>query len=180
MIMVSTSESIWRSKNLLVMRKGAQLPDRCIKTNKPANGKRFKATLYWHHPVIYLLILLSLLIYVIVAIAVRKKAVVYVGVTEEMLQKRKRAILWGWGVGIAGIILFFSALSLQSESAMWVLVLLSLVLMLGGLIGGINKATLVNVDRIEDEYIWIRGVTKEYLALLPEWNPEWRNIEWNK
>jgi hypothetical protein len=180
MVIESTSEGVWRSGNLLVMRKGAQIPDRCIKTNQLANGKRFKAVLYWHPPDIYLLILLGLLVYVIVAIVVRKKAVVYVGVTEETLQKRRRAILWSWGVGIAGIILFFSALSLQSESAMGVLILLSLILMLGGLIGGIVKATLVNVDRIEGEYVWIRGVTKEYLTLLPEWNPELTSIEWNK
>jgi len=178
--MESTSKGIWRSGNLLVIRKGAPLPDRCIKTNQPANGKRFRATLYWHHPAIYLLILLNLLIYVIIATALRKTAIVYVGVTEETLQKRRRAILWGWVVGIAGIILFFSALSLQSGLTMGILILLSLVLMLGGLIGGIAKATLVKVDRIEDEYIWIRGVTNEYLALLPEWNPEWRSTEWNK
>jgi hypothetical protein len=173
MIMVSNSEGIWRSGNLLVMRKGAQLPDRCVKTNQPANGKRWKATFHWHHPAVYLLILFGFLIYVIVAIAVRKgPAVVYVGVTEETLQKRRRVILWCWGIGIAGIILVFSASSLQSESAMGVLVLLGLVLTLGGLIGGIAKGTIVNVDRIEDEYVWIRGVTNEYLALLPEWNPE--------
>lgn len=178
--MEPTSEHIWRSGDLLVMRRGAQLPDRCIKTNQPANGKRFKATLYWHHPLLYLLILINLLVYVIVAIAVRKKAVVYVGVTERTLQKRRRAISWGWGIGIAGIILFFSALSLPSESATVLLAVLGLFLMLGGLGGGIAKATLVDADRIEDEYIWLRGVTNEYLALLPEWDPEWNSTEWNK
>jgi len=50
--------------------------------------------------------------------------------------------------------------------------LLSLGLMLGGLIGGIARATLVGVERIDTDYIWIQGVSKEYLALLPEWeNP---------
>ncbi|MCP2730852.1 hypothetical protein [Limnofasciculus baicalensis] len=165
------SQEIWRAGNILVMRRGAQLPDRCIKTNQPANGKRFKAILYWHHPAIYLVILLNLLIYVIIAIFVRKKAVVYFGVSEEVLQKRRRAILWGWGVGVAGIILFFSALSLQSQLAMAIFLLpVGQALMLGGLIGGSARATIVNVYRIEDEYIWIRGVAKEYLALLPEWN----------
>jgi hypothetical protein len=177
------SQEIWRSGNILVMRRGAQLPDRCIKTNQPANGKRFKAIFYWHHPAIYLLILLNLLIYVIVAIAVRKKAVVYVGVTEETLQKRRRAILWGWILAIAGVILYFYAyLSILSESTTGGFIALGLgfCLMLGGLIGGIAGANLVNVDRIEEEYIWIRGVTKEYLAHLPEWNPEWRSVTWNK
>ena len=167
--MESNSEDIWRAGNLLVMRRDAQLPDRCIKTNQPANGKRFKATLYWHHPAIYLLILINLLVYAIVAIIVRKKAVVYVGVTERTLQARRKAILWGWVSGIAGFILFVFAASLQSESAMLGLLLLGAALILGGLIVGTAKATLVRVERIEDEYIWIRGVTREYLARLPQW-----------
>lgn len=166
------SEGIWRSEKLLVMHKNAQLPDRCIKTNQPAAGKRFKATLYWHHPAIYLSILLSLLIYLIVALIVRRKAIVYVGVTEKILRRRRRAILWGWLTGIAGAILFFVSASIQSEPVMGVLMLLSLGLMLGGLIGGIARATLVGVERIDTDYIWIQGVSKEYLALLPEWkNP---------
>ena len=48
MVIESTSEGIWRSGNLLVMRKGAQLPDRCVKTNQPAYGKRLKLLLQWH------------------------------------------------------------------------------------------------------------------------------------
>jgi hypothetical protein len=164
-----TTEDIWRSGNLLVMRKGARLPDRCIKTNRSANGKRFKATLYWHHPIIYLLILFNLLIYLIVAIAVQKKAVVYLGVTEQTLQARSKAILWAWLVGIAGVILCIYALSSPVE--LGGLILLGVFMILGGLIGGLVKAPLVGTDRIEGEYIWIRGISKEYLALLPEWNP---------
>ncbi|NJN57966.1 MAG: hypothetical protein HC879_10940 [Leptolyngbyaceae cyanobacterium SL_5_9] len=173
--MISTNKDVWRARNLLVMRRGAQLPDRCVKTNQPAKGKRFKTTLYWHHPAIYLLLLLNVLIYIIVAITVRKKAVIHIGVTEEVLQKRGRAILWGWGAGIAGVVLFFSALAIPSGSAVGGLfALLSPFLILGGLIGGIARSTLISVDRIEDEYVWIRGVSKEYLALLPEWNSNFR------
>jgi hypothetical protein len=168
--MTFTSENVWQAGNLLVMRRDAQLPDRCIKTNQFANSKRFKATLYWHHPAIYLLILINLLVYVVVAIIVRKKAIVYLGVTEDILQQRRRAITWGWIAGIAGLILFFGALTLQSESAMMVLFILGLLLMLGGLIGGMIKATLVSVERMDDEYIWLRGISKDYLARLPKWN----------
>ncbi|MEO1295939.1 MAG: hypothetical protein AAFW75_09065 [Cyanobacteria bacterium J06636_16] len=171
--MVSNSEGIWRSGNLLVMQRDAELPDRCIKTNQPANGRRFKATLYWHHPAIYFVLLINLIVYLVVAIIVRKKATVYFGVTEETLRKRRRTILWSCSVGLAGIVLFFAAFSLQSESVMGTLVFLGFSLILGGLIGGIIKATLVRVARMEDEYIWLRGVNKDYLALLPEWNPGW-------
>ena len=177
--MAPTSEGVWQSGDLLVIRRGAEVPDRCIKTNQPAHGKRFKATLYWHHPAINFL-LISPMLYVILAIAANKKAIVYLGVTEEVLKKRKRAILSGWGTGIAGIVLFFSSFSVESESVMGVLISLSLILMLGGLIVGITKGYLIKATRIEYEYVWIRGVSKEYLAFLPEWNPEWRIDAWNK
>jgi len=167
--MVSTSEGVWRSGHILVMRRGAQLPDRCIKTNQSANGKRFKATLYWHHPAIYLLMLFNLLIYAIVAIAVRKKAIINLGVTEGILRKRRRVILGSWIVGLTGVILLFVELSVQSYQ----FVVLALFLILGGLSWGIAGSTLVKVERMEDDYVWIGGVSKDYLALLPEWNPEW-------
>lgn len=165
----SDSEEFWRSGRFLVMRKDAQLPDRCIKTNRPANGKRFRANLYWHHPAIYLLILINLLVYAVVAIVVRKKAIVYVGVTEEILQKRRRAIAIAWSVGIIGFFLLFSPLFFQSETLSNQLILLGFILILGGLIWGMVKATIVTATRINDDYIWIRGACKEYLASLPLW-----------
>jgi Na+-driven multidrug efflux pump len=184
MVIESTSEGVWRSGKLLVIRRGAQLPDRCIETNQPANGKRFRAVLYWHHPAVYFLIP-YLLIYGIVAIAVRKKAIVYVGMSEEVLRKRRRLLAWGWGLVIAGVILLFATSSSQSVGDivgplfLSLLSMLGLFLILGGLIG-IRRATTVNVYRIQDEYVWIRGVTNEYLALLPEWNPELASLDWNK
>ena len=45
------------------------------------------------------------------------------------------------------------AIPLKHRIIMITLSLLSLLSMLGGLIAGIAKATLVNADRIEDEYI---------------------------
>jgi hypothetical protein len=164
-----TTEGIWRSGNFLVMRKDAQLPDRCIKTNQPANGKRFKSQLYWHQPWIYLLILLSLLIYLIVALIVRKKAIVHFGVTEAVLQKRTKVIWASVGIGLLGIVLMVVAASIQAGTG-GALFLLGLGVFLGSLIWVSIGATLVRAERIEEDYVWLRGVSKEYLALLPEWN----------
>lgn len=165
------SENIWRDGNLLVMRRDAELPDRCIKTNKPANGKQFKVTLSWHHPAIYLLIFWNPIIYMGVAFSVCKKANVYIGVKNEILHKRKRAIWGSWVVGLTGVVLCFLASLEQLDR---VFIPLGCVLILVGLIWQVSKVNLIRASRIEDRYIWIRGVADNYLALLPEWNPESR------
>ncbi len=47
---------IWRQGSLLVMRKDAVLPDRCIKSNV-LTDRKLKRSLNWHHPAIFLSIL---------------------------------------------------------------------------------------------------------------------------
>jgi hypothetical protein len=79
---------IWRSDKLLVAAPGAELPDRCVKCNAPAGGRRLKRTLYYHHPAIYLLLLCNLIIFAIVALIVRKRAVLQIGLCEHHLARR--------------------------------------------------------------------------------------------
>src|SRR5882762_3300178 len=69
-----TIGGIWRDSSTLVMTKDASLPDRCVKCNAPANGLRLKRRLAWHSPVLYLLIVLAVLIYVILAGILSKRA----------------------------------------------------------------------------------------------------------
>ena len=57
---------VWRDGDILVMHKEAVLPDRCIKCNAPCNGYRLKRNLSWHRPAWFLLIFISLWIYLIV------------------------------------------------------------------------------------------------------------------
>ena len=61
------SQGLYCKGRVLVMHKRAVLPDRCVKSNQPAEGRRLRRNLYWHHPAIYLTILISLLIYIICA-----------------------------------------------------------------------------------------------------------------
>jgi hypothetical protein len=46
---------------------------------------------------------------------------------------------------------------------------LGLLLIIGGMIWGTVKIPVVAAQRIETDYVWIRGVCQEYLASLPEW-----------
>ena len=97
----------WQDGNLLVLRKEAILPDRCIKCNLPANDYRLKRKLAWHPQVWYLTLLISPLLYIIVALCVRHTAKIEVGLCERHRTRRSRAITYAWLAILGGITLIF-------------------------------------------------------------------------
>lgn len=157
--------TIARSKKSLVMGRKATLPDRCVKCNGPANANRLRRDLYWHNPALYLLILISILVYAIVAIAVRKQARIAVPLCDTHLAKRKKAILITWLIVVAAIVLLFAGISTEIGPIM----ALAGLLFLGGIIYGAIATQTVTARKIDKEYVWLNGVCKEYLAELPEW-----------
>jgi hypothetical protein len=74
----------WRDGNLVVTYNENILPARCYKCNEPVARPPMKRKVYWHSPGYYWLILIGilvragLLIYIVVALFVRKRAIVSV------------------------------------------------------------------------------------------------------
>jgi hypothetical protein len=60
---LDSSSDAWRDGKMLVVRKGAELPDRCLKCAAPARGYRFSRSLSWHKPVWALTFLISPILY---------------------------------------------------------------------------------------------------------------------
>jgi hypothetical protein len=160
---------LWRKGRVLVMRKGVQLPARCVKSNVPAE-RRLKRSLYWHHPTIYLSILISILIYVILALILRKSATIYIGLSDEWFAKRHRAMLVGWLLFLASIAMLVAGIGMQDQSDAfpWLIAASPLVFLFGA-IYGLLGARMVTAVRISDEYVWLKGVHPDFLADLPEW-----------
>ena len=48
---LDSSSDAWRHEKMLVVRKGAELPDQCLKCAAPARGYRLSRSLSWHKPV---------------------------------------------------------------------------------------------------------------------------------
>lgn len=155
---------VWRDKAILVMSKDARLPDRCVKCNEPTHG-RLKRNLTWHHPAIYILLLVAWLIYLIVALVVRKRATVELGLCDEHLQKRRRNVWITWGLLLLGVFCFVLAIAAEDGNP----ALLGLLLILGGAIYGIATVRVTAPTRIDDRFVRLRGVNKDYLDLLPQW-----------
>jgi hypothetical protein len=161
--------NVWRSGASLVTLSGAALPVRCVKCAGPVTGRHIPRNLYWHQPWVYVLIFVSLPVYIIVSLIVRKKAKLAIPICEEHRTKRYVAILVGWLLAVLGLVGFVAAI--VRENGVWLCVGLALVL--ASLILALSKGTLVTAKKIDGEYVWVSGFSKEYLESLPEF-PELR------
>jgi hypothetical protein len=86
-----------RGKYLVVPRGSATyVPcDCCVKCGEPAT-KQLRRTLYWHHPVLYVLLFAALLVYLLAAIVMRKQMELTVGLCDRHRAVRRRWILAAW------------------------------------------------------------------------------------
>jgi hypothetical protein len=160
---------VFRQGDLLVMHKRARLPNRCVKTNEPTVG-RLSRNLSWHHPLIYLSVFAGLLVYVVLAIVLRKQASIEIGLGEQGFRRRRSAILIGWTsfLGGIGIAIGSPILADQIPAAIYAWPI-GLFLAIGGGIYGLLVAQVVAPKRITDDYVWLKGVHPDYLAELPAW-----------
>ncbi len=160
---------VWQDGSMLVTTKDIVLPDYCVKCNAPANGYRLKRSLSWHHPAYYLLIFVGWLAYLIVALIVRKSARVHVGLCERHLNHRRIAIFVSLGLLVLGIVFIVLAIGNESGGA----ALLGMAMLLAAALYGGFGARMIYASRIDERFVWIKGVSREYLAQFPQW-PRYR------
>lgn len=164
-------ETAWRfGDRLVVLANDSVLPDRCVKTNQPADGYQLKRTLYWHAPGWYLLILINLIVYAIAHMIVRKKAVLYIGLSPTARRRRWLWIMVAWLSPLLAITfaIMTSAFGLDLEDTLPLPVVLLIVGILGLLLG-VVMAQPISAARITNQYALIKGVCPEFLADLPDW-----------
>ncbi|MDP1561782.1 MAG: hypothetical protein Q8M16_10320 [Pirellulaceae bacterium] len=166
---VATIEGgLWRQGNLLVMDKRAPLPPRCVKSNVPTQ-RTLKRSLSWHHPMIFISILAGLLIYVILALVLRKTATIYIGLSDEWFAKRRMAIFVGWTTVLASIGMFVAALALSDRTNNLIILLpISVLVFLIGAFYGLIGSRMVSPKKITETHVWLKGVHPDFLAELPE------------
>ncbi len=162
---VGLASGVWRDKSTLVMSQGVALPDRCIKCNEPAHGFRLKRKLTWHHPAIYFLIVVAVLLYLIVAMILRKTATVEIGLCEMHRAKRRKNILITWLLFLLGVAGFTMAIFAADSTYL----LVGVIFLLGALIYGLMVVRVVAPSKIDEKFVWLRGVNKNYLDQLPQW-----------
>jgi hypothetical protein len=168
----ASPSGLWRQGKLLVMHKSASLPDRCVKSNQPAHGRTLKRKLSWHHPLLVLILLISPIIYIIVALIVMKRATVHIGLSEEWFARRRRTTVIATCLVLASVLLFIAGVSLaDSDPNFTFMIVAGIALFFGGLIYGLVAARMVTPARITETHVWLKGVHSDFLAGLPELPP---------
>ena len=156
---------LWRKKKQLVTHSEALLPDRCVRCNAPAHGFKLKRKLSWHPPGYYILVV-NLLIYAVVAMLVRKKAVLDMGLCEKHREQRHTGLIVGWSGFLGGLALIIAAVYFDSGK----LALGGILAIVGGAIYAGVTGVRVSTAKIADNTVWLNGVNRDYLAQLPEWS----------
>ena len=105
---------LWRQGNVLVMHRNAPLPEICLKSNQPA-AKCLKRNLYWHHPAIFVLVLISPLIYIIVALIMQKRATINPAFVDEWLARRRTRIMIACAIIALSLLLFIGGIAMAES-----------------------------------------------------------------
>ncbi|MGI9012631.1 MAG: hypothetical protein ACR2GY_00110 [Phycisphaerales bacterium] len=139
------------------------LPPRCAKCNEPSDGKVRKGTFSWLHPALYLIILAALLIYVIVALIVRKKATVMYALCPVHARQRQRRIALAWVV----CLLFPASIAIAIAVDEPLLILAGLVCLIGGLVYTALAVPVLVPTRIDDRFAEFNRAGPAFLDSLP-------------
>lgn len=81
------------SGSILFVSRDSDLPQRCVKCNRPVTSPARQKTFYWHASGWYFLILFNILIYAIVAIFIRKKVKLSPGLCDAHKKRRTTLVL---------------------------------------------------------------------------------------
>lgn len=174
---LANKQGIWRDGKKLVVHRQAELPPICVKTNEPSQRK-IKRKYYWHHPAVYLTILLNIIIYVIVAMVVRKTHRLEVPISDETSTKRWSRIAFGWVMALAAIALFVGSIAWMLEPGnqdiagygLFGLFSSAFILIFGSMMGS-RAASILTPKKMTATATWFTGAHWEYLERFPQVPP---------
>lgn len=159
---------VWRHEGLLIIQQGSELPGRCVVCNR-STVHRWPKTFYWSPPGLRILIFLAPLIYIIVVLAVRKKADLAVPLCEEHEEKRRTQVRNSWLVGIGGIVLFFASFMALADDSGGVFGLLFTVGLIGLLASALMSSSALPLQpkKIDSYYAFMKKAGDDFLRNLP-------------
>jgi hypothetical protein len=169
---VVDATSQWRWRDFLLVPREATLPGMCIKCGEPTDRPLKKQRVYWYTPWVLLALLIHFWVFIILALIVRRKGVVFRALCEKHERRRRRAIAIAWtlclsGVGLIAYGIYLSSTRRQND-LMAGCMMAAVVLLLAGLIVGIRGARALQVKYIDKNVIWLKKLPLQFYAHLPE------------
>lgn len=161
------SGGIYRHGKEVVVHKNAQMPERCVKCNDHISGYDaggFARQKYrWHNPLVYIA-LISPLIYLILAAVLSQNATLDIPLCHKHLEDRKSTgkTLLISGIGSTIAIFFFGSLGYAG-----IAFLLFLASVIGLPIAYNYLYKPLQISKIENDYVYLKGVNDEYTSQLP-------------
>jgi hypothetical protein len=143
-----------------------ELPPVCVRCGAASSGKPLKKTFSWHNPAIYLVLLISPLIYVIVAVIVRKSMKVNVPLCVEHAKRRSIAVTLAWALPLIGFVDLFVLPQFKVDVGITVLIFTAFLLagiVIWAVVGSPIRPKLINNARGE-----FSGFCEVFLQQFPE------------
>jgi hypothetical protein len=158
----------WREGKQVVVRRDAALPDRCVKCCE-TSMKTIKKRLYWHSPFLYILAF-SPLIYIIVALCVRKTMTVWIPLCATCSGRRMRNIWIAWGSFFVSVALcVFGGSTMSRNDTLGGILMFSGIGVFFFMLFWIIGTRLIYPKKIDKTHGWIAKAGKSYLDSLPQW-----------
>lgn len=152
-----------KGKELIVPR-AASLPAYCVKCGAPASTP-WRKKFYWHNPWLTLLVLLNILIYIVVAVIVRKNMELNVPLCDSHHADRNRYKLLAILMIVGCIPLGFLLGNFFSESLGWIT---GLTMFFASIVFYFLCGLGFRPTKIDDTGGVFRGACTAFLDLLPE------------
>ena len=180
----SPATAAWRDGNRLVISaKGAtELPPRCLITNRAdAPPHVFEVTMPINLVFALLLVLVfGPLFWVFVAalVAPKLKIIGFADPVEFARQQRITSIARWWirgGIALASAAMVAAAIYYSwnvdaGEAALLLAAATVIVPLSGAIYAALYSRPLLQRSKVEGEYVWLRGPSREFLADLPAWH----------
>ena len=167
---IETGDHCWREGKVVVLRAGHDFPARCICCNSPATPGRRARTLSWHSPWLFLLILLNILVYLVVALLARRRVKLHPALCAAHAAARRRGLWTGVGILLLGLLVLFSSAAKEAAGISGLregLLLAGTLLLLAALWVASRVPASLSAARIDDQAVRIRGAGEPFLASLP-------------
>lgn len=159
----------WQDGKQMVVMKDTPLPDKCFKCGAPP-VKVVKKTLTWHHPAIYLTLLANVVIYIIVALCVRKTAKVAIPLCRDCKRARTRKFALTWLGSLSGLGLIFWGIALgQTDPSLTGIFAISGATLLLACLLWMALAQTVVPKKIDKTHAWLAKGARSVLETLPQW-----------